>query len=279
MIFPQQTLLCKGKILDLSRPIVMGILNITPDSFYGQSRKMDLDSILRTATKMLKDGANILDIGGMSSRPGAELITVKQELERVLPTIEIIKKHHPSAIMSIDTVHALVAKAAISAGAAIVNDISAGKIDNNMYPTVAELGVPYILMHMKGRPKNMQQSTHYEDISKDILNFFIKEIFELRALGIKDIIIDPGFGFGKTIDQNYTLLKQLHIFKILGCPILAGLSRKSMIYEYLKITADTALNGTTALHLVALQQGARILRAHDVKEAQETILLWEKLKN
>ncbi len=279
MINSQQTLQCKGKILDISTPIIMGILNITPDSFFEQSRQMDINAIAAVAGKMLEEGADIVDIGGMSSRPGAKIITIEEELERVIPAIKTIIKKHPSCIISIDTVHAQVAKEAIFAGASMVNDISAGKIDDEMYSTVADLGVPYVLMHMKGKPENMQRSTDYKDVTKDVLDFLIKEVFKLRNLGIKDIIIDPGFGFGKTIDQNYKLLQQLHIFKILDCPVLAGLSRKSMIYTYLNTSPEKALNGTTALNLVALQQGAKILRVHDVKEAKETILLWKKLEH
>ncbi len=279
MIFPQQTIQCKGKLLNLATPQIMGIINMTPDSFYNASRKQNTQAALDTAKKMLHEGATILDIGGMSSRPGAEIISTQQELERVLPVIEAISKHHPDVIISIDTIHAEVAKKAITAGAAMVNDISAGKIDTEMYATVAELGVPYVLMHMRGGPKDMQQLTNYDDITNDILNFLIQEIHTLRTLGIKDIIIDPGFGFGKTIDQNYTLLQQLHIFKILNCPILAGLSRKSMIYKFLNIKPEEALNGTSVLHLAALQQGAKILRVHDVKAANEVVKLWTKVSS
>lgn len=227
---------------------------------------------------MLNDGATIIDIGGMSSRPGAEIISVEEELKRVLPAIQKIHEKFPEAQLSIDTVRAKVAKEAVHAGASIVNDISAGKIDENLYQTVADLGVPYILMHMKGKPKDMQNQPTYDDVVLEIMDFFIAEIGKLRALGIKDLILDPGFGFGKTIDHNFFTLKNLNIFKVLELPVLAGISRKSMIYKYLKINSSEALNGTTALHIVALQQGAKILRAHDVKEAAEVIKLHRKIE-
>lgn len=278
MIFPQKTINCKGRLLDLSSPHIMGILNVTPDSFFSDSRIANEETLLKRAAKMLKEGATILDVGGMSSRPGAAIISVQEELDRVLPAISSIHKAMPEAIISIDTVHATVAQEAVAAGAAIVNDISAGKIDPEMYATVAALGVPYILMHMKGQPSNMQEQTADDDINGTVLNFLIQEVHQLRQLGVKDIILDPGFGFGKTIDQNYSLLKHLHLLQTLDCPILAGLSRKSMIYKYLHNTASTALNGTSVLNTIALQQGASILRVHDVKAAKEVILLWEKLE-
>jgi dihydropteroate synthase len=272
------TINCKGKLLSLDHPIVMGILNVTPDSFYDGGNYQHLDAILKQTEKMLNDGATIIDIGGMSSRPGAEIISVAEELKRVLPAIQKIHENFPEAILSIDTVRAKVAKEAVQAGVSIVNDISAGKIDENLYQTVANLGVPYILMHMKGKPKNMQNQPTYDDVVLEIMDFFIAEIGKLRALGIKDLILDPGFGFGKTIDHNFFTLKNLNIFKVLGLPVLAGISRKSMIYKYLKINSSEALNGTTALHMIALQQGAKILRAHDVKEAAEVIKLHHKLE-
>ena len=252
----------------------MGILNVTPDSFYDGGKYQGLDGQLHQVEKMLKEGATFIDIGGMSSRPGAGIIDEKEELERVLPAIEKINKTFPEAILSIDTLRSYVAKQAIEAGASIINDISAGRIDPQMYETVAELGTPYILMHMQGTPQQMQQNPTYKNVALEILDFFIAEIGKLRSLGVKDIIVDPGFGFGKTVDHNYELLQKMHVFKMLEVPILAGISRKSMICKVLKVSPTNALNGTTALHVIALQQGAKILRAHDVKEAMECIRLF-----
>ncbi|MGK0387773.1 MAG: dihydropteroate synthase [Maribacter sp.] len=269
---------CKGKFLDLSQAIVMGILNVTPDSFYDGGKYDIRDASLKQALKMLEEGAGIIDIGGMSSRPGAEIVEVAEEKRRVLPVIQQILEERPEAIISIDTIHGEVAKAAIGEGAAIINDISAGKMDETMYPIVAELNVPYILMHMKGTPKTMQQQADYTDPILEIMDFFIKEVHDLRNLGVKDLMIDPGFGFGKTVEQNYEILKRMDELSILDVPILAGISRKSMIYKLLGISADEALNGTTALHMVALQNDAKILRVHDVKEAVECVRLFEILK-
>ncbi len=277
MLLPQQTINCKGQLISLGKPIVMGILNITPDSFYDGGTNTDMKEVLKKAEQMLLEGATILDIGGMSSRPGAAIISEAEELKRVLPVITAIIKQFPDSILSIDTVQSVVAKAAIESGASIVNDISAGKIDPAMYDTVAQLGVPYILMHMQGKPKDMQQKPTYEGVQLEVLDFLIAELGQLRALGVKDVIVDPGFGFGKSIEHNYQLLKELHIFKIMDVPILAGLSRKSMIYKVLECSPQEALNGTSILNLVALQQGAAMLRVHDVKEAMETIRLFEYL--
>ena len=277
MLSPQQTINCKGHLISIEKPIVMGILNITPDSFYDGGTNTNISTVVKKAAQMLEEGATILDIGGMSSRPGAAIISVEEELKRVLPVLIAINKQFPTAILSIDTVQSVVAKAAIEAGAAIVNDISAGKIDSAMYETVAQLGVPYILMHMQGKPKDMQQEPTYEAVQLEVLDFLIAELGKLRALGVKDVIIDPGFGFGKHLSHNYQLLKEMHTFKILEVPILAGLSRKSMIYKVLDCTPQEALNGTTVLNLIALQQGAAILRVHDVKEAMETIRLFNYL--
>jgi dihydropteroate synthase len=278
MLNPQQTLNCKGQLLSLKKPIVMGILNITPDSFFDGGRYNQKDQILGQVEKMLKEGATIIDIGGMSSRPGAAIISEEEELARVLSAIRDIHNAFPETILSIDTIRSRVAHMSVEAGASIVNDISAGSIDPAMYETVAQLGVPYILMHMQGKPENMQVAPTYEDINREVLDFFIKELEKLRTLGIKDVVIDPGFGFGKTVEHNYHLLGKLHVFKLLDVPLLAGLSRKSMICKVLKVNPENALNGTTALHMVALQQGARILRVHDVKEAHEVIQLWEQLE-
>lgn len=254
----------------------MGILNITTDSFYGGSRFTETDALLQQVEKMLAEGAAILDIGGASSRPGAAEVDETEETHRVTSAVKTILQRFPDTLLSVDTWRASVAQAAMEAGAAIVNDISAGRMDPKMYETVAALQTPYILMHMKGTPADMQKQPVYEDVVTEVLDFFIAEITKLRALGVRDIVLDPGFGFGKTIAHNYTLLKNLHVFqRVTGLPVLAGLSRKSMIYKYLGIQPEQALNGTTALHMVALQQGASILRAHDVREAVETIRLWE----
>ncbi len=278
MLFPKITLNCKGQLVSLEKPIVMGILNVTPDSFYDGGQYTANSSILQQAEKMLTAGAKIIDIGGMSSRPGAEIIDTAEELKRVIPPIEAIISAFPDTIISIDTIRSKVAKEAVNTGASIINDISAGKLDEGFYQTVADLEVPYILMHMLGKPKNMQEKPIYTDIALTVLDFFIKEVGKLRELGVKDIILDPGFGFGKTIDHNYQLLNKLHTFQILDLPILAGISRKSMIHKLLGITPQTALNGTTALNMVALQQGAKILRVHDVQEAVETVNLYLQLE-
>jgi len=279
MIFPQQTLNCDGTLLVLGTPKIMGVINVTPDSFFANSRQEGLADILRTTEKMLTEGADLLDIGGMSSRPGAEIISVDQELQRVITPIDAIMKRFPEAIVSIDTVHAEVAKAAVNAGSSLVNDISAGRIDPKMYDTVAELGVPYILMHMRGTPKTMQQQPDYEDVVQEILDFFIQEVALLRQKGVKDIVIDPGFGFGKTVRQNYELLHGLNLFQILEVPVLAGVSRKSMINKLLGIGPSEALNGTSVVHLLALQNGASILRVHDVQEAREVIKIWQFMED
>jgi len=279
-IIQQSTLNCRGQLLDLSKPVVMGILNVTPDSFFDGGRYTDEVSILKQAEKMLAEGAAILDLGGASSRPGAAEVSEKEELERIIPVIEVIKSHFSEVIISIDTCRAGVAKAAVGAGASMVNDISGGQFDAKMFETVAGLGVPYILMHIQGTPDTMQQNPHYEDVVTEVLDFFIEKIEKLRTLGVKDIVLDPGFGFGKTVEHNFQLLKNLHIFGSgTGLPVLAGISRKSMICKVLKVNPEHALNGTTALHIVALQQGAKILRAHDVREAVEVIKLWEMLDN
>ncbi len=278
MLSPQITLNCKGQLLPLDVPIVMGILNVTPDSFYDGGKYRREKAILNQAEKMLREGASIIDIGGMSSRPGATIIDEAEELDRVISPIRLILKKFPKALISIDTMRATVAKRAIEAGAVMVNDISAGKLDPQLYDTVAELDVPYILMHMKGTPKNMQQNPKYENAALEILDFFIEEVGKLRKVGVKDIILDPGFGFGKTIDHNYQILNHLHTFQIMDLPVLVGISRKSMIYKFLKTTPNEALNGTTALNMVALQQGAKILRVHDVKEAVEVVELFLQLK-
>ena len=270
---------CKGKLINLSTPKVMGILNITPDSFFDGGKYKDETAILNQVETMLNHGATFIDIGGYSSRPNADSISETEELNRVIPIIKLILKHFPETLISIDTFRSEVAKQSIDAGAALVNDISAGKLDDNMLSTVAQLGVPYIMMHMKGNPKTMQQQTVYTDLTKEVITYFAERIAAAHAEKINDIIVDPGFGFAKTIDQNFELLNQLELLQLTDKPILAGVSRKSMIYKTLNSTSENALNGTTALHMVALQKGAKILRAHDVKEAMECITLYNQLKS
>ncbi len=268
---------CKGQLLDLSQPKIMGILNVTPDSFYDGGKYNAIDNALFQTEKMLEQGADIIDVGGMSSRPGAEIITTEEELRRVVPVVEKIVATFPNTIISIDTIKSEVAKNGIEAGGHIVNDISAGQFDDQLYKTVAELDVPYILMHMNGSPKTMQINPNYDDVITHVTDFFIREVGILRNLGVKDILLDVGFGFGKTIEHNYQLLRQMTDFQIFDLPLLVGVSRKSMIYKYLNIEAKEALNGTSVLHLAALQNGGNILGVHDVKEAKEVSQLWKML--
>ncbi|WP_242692123.1 dihydropteroate synthase [Aridibaculum aurantiacum] len=253
----------------------MGILNVTPDSFYSGSRHQHEETVVQKAEQMLADGATIIDIGGQSTRPGAEYLPASEEAARVLPAIEAVSKALPQAFISIDTFYAAVAKQAAEAGACIVNDISSGSLDSTMVDTVANLNVPYIIMHMQGTPQTMQQNPIYENVTLEVMDYLMGKAEECRLAGIKDIIIDLGFGFGKTIAHNFTLLKQLKVFEVLKKPILAGLSRKGTIYKTLSTTAEEALNGTTVLNTIALLNGASILRVHDVKEAAEAIKLIE----
>jgi dihydropteroate synthase len=278
-LFPQKyTFQIKGCLYSLNKPKVMGILNLTPDSFFEGSRvPIDKKSILIEAEKKIKEGADFLDLGGYSTRPGAVDISIEEEIARVIPAISEIKKNFPDTLLSVDTFRSQVAKAAIEAGAELVNDISAGNLDPEMLPLVAKLGVPYIAMHLKGTPQTMQQETNYSDLVPDVLAYFSEKVKQFSKLGIKDVILDPGFGFAKTREQNFELLRNLSSFKRLGLPILVGVSRKSMIYKTLEISANEALNGTTALNMFALLQGADILRVHDVKEAKETIELAAQL--
>lgn len=269
------TLNCKGKLLTISKPIVMGIINTTPDSFFQGSRQATVDAALQKAEQMIAEGATILDIGGQSTRPGSEQIGAEQELVRVLPVIEAIHQQFPDAFISIDTYHAAVAKQAVEAGASIVNDISGGTLDEAMLKTVAYLHTPYICMHTKGNPTNMQQEAVYENVTKEVLEFFIHQTEKCRLAGINDVIVDVGFGFAKTIQHNFQLLKELSVFHMLQKPLLVGISRKSTIYKTLGITANEALNGTTVLNTIGLLNGANILRVHDVKEAIECIKLME----
>ncbi len=267
------TLNCKGKLLVADKPLIMGILNITPDSFYEGHIEKSTAEVVAMAEKMIRDGADIIDIGGQSTKPGSKRIGAAEELTRVVPIIEAIKEKLPEAVISIDTYYSEVAIASVKAGAGIVNDISAGVMDNKMIETVAALQVTYIAMHMKGTPETMQHEPQYDDVVKEVLDFFILKTEECKKAGIHDVIIDPGFGFGKTIRHNFQLLKNLAAFKMLNKPVLAGLSRKGTIYKTLNVTAAEALNGTTCLNCIALLNGAGILRVHDVKEAKEAVTL------
>lgn len=271
------TINCKGNLIDLSQPKIMGILNITPDSFFDGGKYKDENIILKQVEKMLAEGATFIDIGAFSSRPGAESVSEKEELTRITPIVHLLTKEFKEILISIDTFRSVVATKCIEAGAALINDISAGLQDEKMLPTIAKYKVPYIMMHMKGNPQTMQQQTTYENLVKDILFYFSERVAEARELGIHDLIIDPGFGFAKTVEQNYDLLKNLDLFQNINLPILAGLSRKSMIYKVLQTDAKNALNGTTALHMYALQKGTHILRVHDVKEAVECVKLHQQL--
>lgn len=269
-----------GKLIDLKIPRIMGIINVTPDSFYTGSRYFDDKSILEAASRMLDEGADFIDVGGYSSRPGAEDITPEEEKSRVLRAIKLITRELPEAIVSVDTFRAEIAyEAVMECGAKIINDISGGEADKEMFNVVAELNVPYILMHMQGTPRTMQINPVYNDVVADILMWFGERIFKLRTMGVKDIILDPGFGFGKTVEHNYELLRRLGEFKIAGLPIMAGLSRKSMIWKTLGVKPEDALNGTTALNMAALMNGADILRVHDVKEAVQVRTLYLKLRS
>ncbi|MEN8125098.1 MAG: dihydropteroate synthase [Bacteroidota bacterium] len=271
-----KTINCKGNLIDLSKPKVMGILNLTPDSFYDGGKYKSDKSILSQVEKMINEGATFVDIGAYSSRPGAKDLSENEELERLTLSLELIIKNFPDILISIDTFRSTVAKTCIEIGACMINDISGGNLDKNMFGTIANLQVPYILMHMPGSPQTMQKLTDYKDIVKDIIFYFSKKINQLNVLGVNDIILDVGFGFGKTLDQNYELLQKLELFKSLDLPILTGISRKSMIYKLLNITASEALNATSVAHTIALLNGSNILRVHDVKEAVETIKIVSK---
>jgi dihydropteroate synthase len=272
------TLNCKGKLLVLDKPLVMGIINATPDSFFEGHLNKGLEGIVELASGMMEDGADILDIGGQSTRPGSKRIGADEEAARVIPVIIAIRSLHSDAIISIDTYHSKVAAEAITAGASIVNDISSGSMDDRMLQTVAELKVPYICMHIQGTPETMQQHPQYENVTTTVIDFFINKIAECKKAGITDIITDPGFGFGKTIQHNFQLLKNLSVFKIFDLPVLVGISRKSTVYTTLNTDASGALNGTSVLNTIALMNGASILRVHDVKEAKEAVKLFEAYK-
>jgi dihydropteroate synthase len=272
------TLNCRGRLMVIDRPVVMGIINTTPDSFYPGSRFTGTDAVLDKTEKMLSEGAAIIDLGGQSTRPGSEKLTPTEELQRVVPAVEAISKRFPDAIVSIDTFYSGVAREAVAAGASIINDISGGSIDAEMVGVAASLKVPYVLMHIKGTPQMMNQSAQYIDVTKEVLDYFIARVAELKSAGVTDIIVDPGFGFAKNSGHNFQLLKNLEVFKMLERPILLGVSRKSTIYKTLGVTAEEALNGTTVLHTIGLMNGASILRAHDVKEAREAIQLVNAMK-
>ena len=271
------TLNCKGRLLVLNEPIVMGIINATPDSFYSGNRIGGIDAVLQKTEQMIKDGADIIDIGGQSTRPNSKRISADEESERVIPFVEAIHKNFPQTIISIDSFYSAVVKKAVAAGASIVNDVSAGTIDENLVPTVASLKVPYVLMHMKGDPQTMQQNPAYNNVVLDVFDFLNQKINQLHSAGIVDIIVDPGFGFGKTIKHNFELLNGLNFFRQLSKPVLVGMSRKATVYKTLGINSGEALNGTTVLNTMALLNGASILRVHDVKEAKQAIQLVQAL--
>jgi dihydropteroate synthase len=273
----KHTINARGKLIDLSVPKVMGIINITPDSFYAGSRKPTVEDALQQAEKMLREGADFLDIGAYSSRPGAEDISIQEETDRLLPIVEAIISNYPDAVLSIDTFRSKVAEAAMKAGAHIINDISGGQLDEEMFATVGRLQVPYILMHMKGTPQNMNQVAYYEDVYLEVLDYFAQKYHRLKQAGVHDVIIDPGFGFAKMQEHNYALMNRLQGLQVLELPILVGVSRKRMIYKLLGSTAEDALNGTTALNAIALTKGANILRVHDVKEAVETVKIFTRV--
>lgn len=268
---------CKGNLIDLKNPKVMGILNSTPDSFFDGGKFNDEKKILNQVEKMLQDGATFIDVGAYSSKPGAEFVTEEEELSRLLPVLELILKYFPDIYLSIDTFRSTVAKRAIENGAAMINDISAGLLDERMIETVAQLQVPYVMMHMKGNPQTMQSLANYDDIVKEMVFYFSERINTARRFGLNDIIIDPGFGFAKTLEHNYEVMRKMDYFSVLELPLLIGVSRKSMIYKLLESTPQEALNGTTVLNTIALQRGASILRVHDVKEAMECIKINEQL--
>ena len=273
------TINCKGQLIDLTTPKVMGILNVTPNSFYDGGVYKSSSEMLSKVGKMLCDGATFIDVGAYSSKPSAEYVTEEEELQRIIPIINLILEYYPEALLSVDTFRSEVAKVCIENGAAMINDISAGNLDDKMLETIAKYNVPYIMMHMRGTPETMQKMTSYDDIVKEILFYFSEKVANARSFGINDLIIDPGFGFAKTLDQNYEVLQKMELFDILELPLLAGFSRKSMIYKTLQSSAEEALNGTTVLNTIALTKGAKILRVHDVKEAMECVSLFNKINN
>jgi len=265
------TINCKGTLVDFSSPKVMGVLNITPDSFFDGGKYQNEKAILSQTEKMLAEGATFIDVGAYSSRPGANHVSEEEELQRIVPIVELILKEFPQTLLSIDTFRSKVAKETIEAGVALINDISGGNMDAEMFSTIAKLQVPYILMHMQGTPQTMQDNPRYQNITTDLIKFFSEKIYDLKQRKVNDIIVDVGFGFGKTIEHNYKLLKDLQLFQHLHVPVLAGISRKSMLYKTLGITPQEALNATTSANTIALMNGANILRVHDVKEAVECV--------
>lgn len=269
---------CNGNLIDLTTPKVMGILNVTPNSFYDGGKHKEINSIIHQVDKMLSEGADFIDIGAYSSKPSAEFVSEEEEIKRLVPIVKSLVETFPNIILSVDTFRAQVAKASVEHGVAMVNDIAAGLLDDKMLETVAELKVPYIMMHMRGNPQTMQSLTDYSDIIKEMIFYFSERIQKARSFGISDIVIDPGFGFAKTVEQNYEVLHKMELFEMLELPLLAGVSRKSMIYKVLESSPQEALNGTSVLNTIALQKGAKILRVHDVKEAVECIKLVSKLK-
>lgn len=272
------TINCNGKLIDLTHPKVMGILNCTPDSFYDGGRYRDENQLMMQVEKMLTEGADFIDIGAYSSKPSADFVTGEEELKRMVPVVELVLRHFPETLISIDTFRAKVAKESIEAGAVIVNDIAAGNLDDAMMETVGKLKAPYIMMHMRGNPQTMVDLIQYDDIVKEMQFYFSQKVAEAHSHGINDIIIDPGFGFAKTLQQNYEVLGKMELFKMAGLPVLAGMSRKSMIYKLLGITPQESLNGTSVLNTIALHKGANILRVHDVKEAVETVKLFQSIR-
>lgn len=276
----KQTINCRGELLDLTEPKIMGILNLTPDSFYDGGKYSNIQDILSQIKNMIADGCDILDIGAYSSRPGAKSVSVDEELNRLLPVLEIIRKEYPEIILSVDTFRSEVAKKVVNDfNISIINDISAGDLDQHMFETVAQLQVPYVMMHMQGNPENMQENPSYDNVVSSLMAYFSERIDKLKLLGVTDVIIDPGFGFGKTVDHNYEILKYLDDFKIFELPILVGVSRKSMINKVLEISPKEALNGTSVINTLAIIKGANIIRVHDIKEAKETIKLATKFLN
>ena len=273
-----KTINCKGKLIDLSTPKVMGIINLTPDSFYDGGKLSSEKEIIQQAKKMLEEGATFLDLGGYSSRPGAKFVSEADELNRVLPVVKLLIKEFPTVNLSIDTFRSPIAKKCLENGACMINDISAGLLDPNMLEVIANYQVPLVMMHMRGNPETMMLNTNYKDLTNEVLYFFSERISKARSLGINDIIVDPGFGFSKKLDQNFELFNDLELFSSLKTPVLVGISRKSMIQKKINTSAKESLNGTTALHAIALQKGVSILRVHDVKEAFETISLLQNLK-
>ena len=277
--YPKHLIESRGNLLDIEKPKVMGIINVTPDSFYDGGNYQNEKSILKRAELLIKEGATILDIGAISTRPTAKIIGVREEMERLIPAIEAVRKEFSDAVISADTFRSTVAMKAVEFGADLINDISGGTLDSNMFDTIAELQVPYVLMHIKGTPQNMQINPTYKDVVSEILKFFTKQVYQLRMKGVKDIILDPGLGFGKTLEHNFKLLNHLSDFKIFDCPLLVGISRKSMVSQALNVKTKEALNGTTALHTLALLNGANILRVHDAEQASQVIKIVNQYQN